>query len=210
MARGIDLSTYKIKINSPTVKGVIYDIKYTGSEVNDKTICAYYYRYTTKDGRDYTGIYHKTENFKNMNDSVIVKYSKKSPEISVIKGTIVNFPIEILLIPMVFIILGLLITFNGFFKKIKILRIIRYGEIAYGKVIDSVLVSDSNAIYELEFKAKDGKTYKTSIKASDGCISADSEAKLLYLPNDPSKILLFEDLPYLVELHYKENPNFFK
>ncbi|NLF41173.1 MAG: hypothetical protein GX587_00590, partial [Bacteroidales bacterium] len=109
-----------------------------------------------------------------------------------------------------FLIVGLSFLYLGIKKSRRELQLIKTGEIAQGKLISKEFTSmrvNNNQVFRFrfEFKAKDGRKYKTSFKTHIPSGIEDEELEhLLYNPNEPEKAVLIDSLPkkarnYLIE-----------
>ena len=98
-------------------------------------------------------------------------------------------------------LIGVIILFVNFLSKRNTLYLLKYGEIAFGKSINSnrkYRGIDQTNIYThtFEFKAENGEIYQGIVKSDS--IYAGEQYKLLYNPQEPSMIAIVEDLPWQV------------
>ena len=205
----VDFNANKIKENSPETNGIITKIETTNSSINDVKVMAYYYSYKTPDGVYYDGISYKAGDFKQINDEVLVKYARKTPEISVINGANTGvFSIDVLYFIVIIPLIGAYLVIINLISQIKILNLLKYGEISSGKMINEQFVKTFNTkanIYKyiFEFKAIDENIYLGSTKIKRRSFSDNQ--KLLYNPKNTSKILIIDSLQTNVKEYFVEN-----
>jgi len=206
----VNFNSYKIKSDSPEIHGIIYDIKGTNTSINEQTVLAYHYEYSIPDGKHYTGISYKTGEFQDINDTVVVQYVAETPEISVIQGANTSiFSPLILLSISIFPIIGIALFGYRIIAKTKDLYLLKYGEIAVGKLINTQPTNTSinkKTVYKFtfKFKAKDGNKYQGIIKTHRTyAVTDDKEETLLYDPKKPTKIVMLDTMPYQIKNYFK-------
>jgi len=201
----------KISDNSPYTKGRITRAKLTDTYINDSQVTEYHFEYKTPEGTILSGISYSEIMTPEENSEVRVQYNPDKPELSRIVGMRQGIIGPWILIPFApFLIIGLSFLYLGIRKSRRELQLIKTGEIAQGKLISkehtSMRVNNNQVFrFRFEFKADDGRKYKTSFKTHIPSGIEDEELEyLLYDPNKPEKAVLIDSLPkkarnYLVE-----------
>ena len=203
--KDVKFKAYRINKNSPKTEGVVYNVMSTKAEADGHLIYAYYYTYISPDGHELEGVSYQTYSYA-VNDTVIVKYLAKKPGVSVIQGAEPNDMFwEFIIFPLIPLIFGLILSYIGIFKGQRNLYMIKYGEIADGKIIKSHRISENRIGYDVEFKTKDGETCKAYVKSKNENSAVDDDTKLLYCPNETSKIVFISDFPYYAKKYLKGN-----
>lgn len=201
----------KISDNAPLVKGRISKAKLTDTYINDSQVTEYHFEYKTPDGTILSGISYSEIMILEESSEVRVQYNPDKPELSRIVGMRRGIIGPWILIPFApFLIIGLSFLYAGIRKTSRELKLIKTGEIAQGKLLSKEYTSmrvNRNQVFRFrfEFKAMDGRKYKTSFKTHIPSGIEDEELEyLLYNPDEPEKAVLIDSLPkkarnYLME-----------
>ena len=204
--KSINFHENKITENSPKTEGFIYDIKPTNATIDELTVYAYHYDFYSPNGHKLEGVsYYEGKYFKDINETVIIKYLEENPAISVIENARMSMiPAEFLFLPLIFLVIGLFLIFRGIFKRKKNLYLLMYGEIATAKIINKDRTSENNSHYDIEFITKTGKTCKENIKATAN-YNTDDKLKILYCPKKNSKFIFIKELSHYSQEFLKKN-----
>jgi len=205
-----DWSSFSFDENSPTVTGYVNDIGETGASINDEYVLEYFYTYKLLDGSEYEGVsYMEGDSGIELGSEVQVEYVKDNPEISRIQGMRNSeFGVLVVVLVGIFPLIGLILFYFGFSKSLKHLRILKIGEIAYGKYLyrEATNVSvNERTVFKLtfEFTARNGRTYKAIAKTHQPERLQDEEEEMLvYDPNKPEAAVLLDSLPKRIKKYF--------
>jgi len=202
----VDFSDYKFSDNPSVTRGNIKNVIPTNSYINDVQVIKYQYNYTTPDGKKFESESYSTGNQFTINQDVVVEYIQDEPEISRIEGTRKGaFEFWILLIISPFILIGGILLGFRINYGLKAIKLIRYGEVAYGKLIDKQPTNtkiNNSTVYKLSFQftATNGTTYTTIAKTHlPYNLEDEPEEMLVYDANNPDKAVLIDSLPKVVK-----------
>ncbi len=183
-----------------TAPGVITAITETNMSVNDRRVYRYDYRFS-HDGVDYNGSSYQTGGGIKDNRTVTVEFPAGSPENSRIQGMRRGMIGLFGLMPVIFPAVGLCFIAGGIRKGVKGIRLLTYGEMAGGLLVDKQATNtkiNEQTVYKLTyaFTAIDGQTYEAIAQDHETDKLEDEAAEpLLYDPMHPSDAVLLDNLP---------------
>ncbi|MBN1252696.1 MAG: hypothetical protein JXR51_10745 [Bacteroidales bacterium] len=196
--------------NDPFAKGEIIEQNPTNAYINEVQVYEYKYSYNTPDGGQYTGVGYSTGISYNINDEVDVKYKRDNSEISTVDGLRVSeFSGWVFFLILIFPVIGISMLFFGTKKAINAIKILQFGEVAFGKFISKVETNveiNNQRVYDLtfEFTAKDNKKYKTHVKTHKYHYLQDDEfEKLVYDRDEPENAVFIDVLPNAVRKYFE-------
>ncbi len=189
----------------PLIEGKIVEVNGTSSYVNDVRVYEYIYAYMPPDGGNYQGIGYSTGSVFEIDQQIQIQYKRNQQEVSKAKKLRLNsFPAGIGFIVFIFPLIGAVLFYFGAKKAINAIRILKIGEIAYGKFLHKEATNttvNKQRVYKLtfEFTAKDNVVYQTVAKTHHYHLLEDDETeKLVYDPDDPENAVLLDALPKAV------------
>lgn len=155
------------------------------------------------DGSEYEGVSFQTTRSTRYRDGdpVTIEYPQGRPEISRIKG-MRRGPVRFMgLIPLPFLLLGLLMILDSIRECVKANRLLALGEQTTGRLKSKEEKGQGETtFYKLtfEFNTHEGTTYQTMVESQTGDITKledQAEEPLLYDPRRPSYAVMLDDLP---------------
>lgn len=183
----VDLSFIHFSGEITTVEGVATDSFETGASVNERSVYENHYRFTDNEGLGFNEFSYATGRGIKVGKSVTVEYPVGEPQYSRIKGMRRKAFGPVLLIVAVVPLAGLIIIFFGIRKALRVLTLLRNGELALGTLVSkertSTQINDAY-VYKLTFSFQDSsgidheiteKTHQTHL------LEDDNEEYLLYL-----------------------------
>ncbi|MDY0280829.1 MAG: DUF3592 domain-containing protein [Salinivirgaceae bacterium] len=196
---------------SPTVDGVITDIRRTNSSINEERVYQFFYTFNIGGISEKTGSSYSQQVDLQIGDTVRVLHENKDPFNSVIVGMrtgeiepwIILFLLPVLLIGLVFV--GISVR-----NARRDILLLKYGKVALGKLLTkerSNVTINNQPVYNIyfQFNADDGKTYTSICKTHlPYWVEDEEEEKLVYDPRDPSTALLIDSLPRKLRTFFKD------
>jgi hypothetical protein len=183
-----------------TAPGVITTSTETNMSVNERPVYRYDYRFS-HDGVDYTGRSYQTGGGIKDNRAVTVEFPAESPENSRIQGMRRGMIGLFGLMPVIFPVIGLCFMAGGIRKGVKAIRLLRYGELAGGQLVDKQRTGveiNHQPEYKLTyaFTAADGQSYQAVAKDHQPARLEDEAVEpLLYDSMKPTDAVLLDNLP---------------
>jgi hypothetical protein len=189
-----------------TAIGVVTEAPNSNMTVNEKPVYKARFKFAIGES-EYEGQSYSIDYRYNTGQSVEIEYLATNPGISRITGSTLNHTGFFGLIVLLFPLVGIGVMSFGYFSYRNRLRILQNGVFAAGQVTD---ISPTNTrvnnqtVYKIEiaFKTDRGTEQHSSYKtyaAGDIALAREKQqsgetAGLLYLPQNPEKILLVETL----------------
>lgn len=183
-----------------TARGVISASTETNMSVNEQRVYRYDYRFS-HDGVDFSGSSYQTGGGMKDNHAVTVEFPAGSPENSRIQGMRRGIIGLFGLMPVIFPAVGLCFMAGGIRKGLKGIRLLTYGEMAAGELIDKQATNakiNEQTVYKLTyaFTAIDGQAYHAFAKDHETDKLEDEAVEpLLYDPMKPTDAVLLDNLP---------------
>jgi hypothetical protein len=195
----------KLSDNSPTVKGVVVAIEPTKSSVNDQRVFAYSFKFTTPQVQEITGLSYSEKFYLEIGDTVDIQYSPIDPNISRIQGMRSGeIGVWILLIFLPFLFVGFGFVLFGVIRAYRQVSILRYGVVAYGKLVKKEETSSRvnySPVFRLYFDFITSKKEKITTVCRThkvDLLDEEKQNKLLYNPSNPQKTIFFALMPKIL------------
>lgn len=196
--------------SDPIIEGNITEVYSTISYVNDVQVYKYTYTYNPPDGGNYEGAGYSTGQMFEIDALIEVQYKRNQQEVSKAKELrLSSFPAGLGFIVLIFPLVGAALFYFGAKKAINAIRVLKIGEIAYGKFLHKEATNttvNKQRVYKLtfEFTAKDDKVYQTVAKTHlYHRLEDDETEKLVYDPDDPENAVLLDALPAAVAKYFE-------
>ncbi len=192
-----DLSFTRYSGNLTIVGGIITGSDKTSSSINDIPVYKYLFKFTTVTEEEFENVSFTTGQNGSTGNKVIIEYPEGKPEYARIKGMRSKMfgPLMTLMI-MIFPVAGFIMLFSSLRKSLRVLRLLKYGEMVKGKLILKEPTStDKNerTIYKYTFSFQDklGREYEVTEKTHVPDIFEDKvEEQLLYFTSRPEDAML--------------------
>lgn len=204
-----DFRSLKFNRNSPVIEGTIDKVTATNSTVNNQRVYKYTYNFRRPDGTPQTGVSFTEGKIYQEGEKVDIEYVYDEPAISRIKGMKTStFDLWVFLIILPFIIVGGILFGLSFNKSMKAIKLLRYGTVAYGKLIESNPTNttiNKRRVYKMlfEFTARDNKKYIAEARShTPEYLSDEKEEKLVYNIYKPNDAVLIDSLPKAVKVYF--------
>lgn len=189
--------------------GDIEKVNTTNIYENRRQVYEYVFSYNVK-GNHYTGKSYSTGNSDLGSMPREIIYSIQNPTNATITGQRNTITSVWIFVFVLFPIVGLGLLISSVLEGLRICRVLSYGVLTTGKYITStstnVRVND-RTIYKLEFtfKSQDGSMQQGFVNsAMPENLTDDKEEQLIYNQNNPTEILLIDDLPFGAESFVNE------
>jgi len=190
----------------PVIEGKITEVHTTGASVNETQVYTYTFTYSPSDGGNYEGIGYSTGKIFEIDDPVQVIYKRNEQQIAKAKELrLSSFPMGVGFIILIFPLVGAILLYFGTKKAINAIRVLKIGEIAYGKFLHKEATNtnvNKRRVYKytFEFTAKDNKIYQAIAKTHLYERIEDEEfEKLVYDPDDPENAVILDSLPVAIK-----------
>ncbi len=172
----------------------------TNVSINERDVIGYQYTFKAMDGKKYQGKSYTTRFLEN-GKRVAIEYPRGRPRRSRIVGANTSsLPIAFAAF-FIFPLTGLIFAILGLVRGLKANKLLANGQKAYGKLIQSVRTNtriNKQYVYKMtfSFNALDGRQFQVVEKShTPEILSDEKEELLLYLPDNPSYAVLFDNLP---------------
>lgn len=186
-----------------TAKGAIIssDATHVSEGGDGPKIVAYRYSFRTPDGQEHEGVSYAAGQQLKLGTPVAVEYPKDNPAVSRIKGhrraLFPGFLVVFGILPLV----GLCLVYAGLRRGLIAARLLANGNLAPGTLKSKQPTNtriNNQTVYKFtfEFLADDGKTYQATARTHRvQRMDSEPRKRLLYDPLDPSRTVLFDNLP---------------
>jgi len=208
VANNADWTALKYADIPPIANGKITDIQSTDTYVNNRVVKAYFFTFSSPDGFAEGKSYSSEHNF-TVGQQVEIEYVEDNSKLSRIKemsaGTL-PYWVVFMCLPH-FLIGAVLLTIN-IIKGRKDIKLLSFGEIAYGKLTRSEPTNmriNKRTVYKMyfEYVAIDKKTYTAVAKThKPENLNDEQLEKLCYFPWNPQEALLIDSLPKAVKKYF--------
>lgn len=181
---------------------IVVEVYDTSAEVNEIEVVGHHYRFEVS-GVPYEGTSYITGGEVEEGATVPILYKPENPVISRISlpgFRSVLFGSPLVWLTALFPIVGLVFICLGFSSGIKSLRLLRWGKLAKGRLINKEPTNteiNEETVYKLTFSFQvKGKMYECIAKTHLTYLLEDEEKEsLFYLPADPSQAVLKDVIP---------------
>ncbi|CAN1211359.1 hypothetical protein TUMEXPCC7403_14250 [Tumidithrix helvetica PCC 7403] len=203
----VNFNSLRISDRDPQTNGKITEIISTNTKVNRQRIYEYRFTYSVQ-SQDFYGASYDVRNNLAQGDTVLVIYANTDPQISVIKGMSSSaMPIWVLFVVMIFPATGLGFLIFTCITGLKNIRLLEYGEVAYGKLLSSEPTSgriNNRIVYKMtfEFTVSNEKRIAIAQTHKPENLRDERGERLVYDRGNPSNALLIDSLPAEVKLFF--------
>lgn len=200
-AFNIDLSFLHFTGNIIKTNGKVIDSFELMDSDDDEPIFETHYKFKTSEGVEFEDFSYST-GFSISKDKIIrVEYPEGNPQYSRVEGLRREAYGPNALFVLLFPVAGLILIFTGSKKSIIILKLLKSGQLAHGKLVSKeqldIKVND-DPVYKLTFQFKDelGNTYHISEKTHMTYVLEDDDTeKLLYMKDNPDCATMIDSIP---------------
>lgn len=196
----VDWSFARFRGPVVTAPGIVTSSTLTNGSENHQAIYEIGYTFTGTDGHSYHGESYTLGSGKRVGSKVTVEYIQAKPQTSRIQGARGGvFPPVVLLVT-IFPLIGLFCILVGLRTNHRGLRLLKYGRLAQGTLIEktptSTRINDKIVYrYKFSFAADDGHTYEAIGRTQTGLLEDEAQEPLLYDPADPRYSIMLGALP---------------
>ncbi len=207
----VSFNSVDVPDDAPIVMGEITEIYSTNTEINDRNVLEYHYRFKDKTGAEFSGVSFSHKRNEQIGDNVKVRYNSEIPEESIIVGmSSESFPMWVLLFVGIFPLVGVLMLYFGLKKGLRNVKIIQFGKVAFGtyKNRESTNASvNKQTVYKFyfDFSAADGNTYTATGETHHSFKLEDEDREpIIYNSVNPEEAVLVDTLPKSVRRFFKK------
>ena len=184
-----------------TVEGTAtYSIETDATEGN-VTVIENHYKYKTEDGLEFEGFSYATGQDIQAGEAIKVEYPEGKPQYSRIKGMRSQiFGPEVLWV-VLFPFIGLIFILFGIKRSMRVLRLLKHGELTKGKLISKLRTNtkiNGRFVYKLTFRFNDYQGHEFEIREktrTPHLLQDQGEESLLYLRHKPAYAIMLDSLP---------------
>jgi len=204
----VSFSEFKFSEKSPFVNGQITNVLGTNSYENKVRVFKYDFKYSIN-SKQYSGTSFTTGQKFEVGQVVNIQYVENEPQVSRIENTRNGaFSPLMLIFFLPFIFVGGSMVGIRIYLGLKSIKLLRYGQIAYGVLIDKQPTNtkiNNQTVYKLsfEFQAIDGTKYTTIAKSHlTRLLEDETQEKLVYDANNPKNAVMIDSLPIVVKQYF--------
>ena len=184
-----------------TAKGKVFKVRGTGSIVNGKEVEEYSYQFWTEHGL-YSGTSYSRDVHYKLKNEVVIEFVPQNPEFNRIQGLrTAEYGIAVGLLPLIVPFIGFLMIYLGFKAGKHTIRLLKYGEVGYGKLVKKTATGreiNDQIVYQMffEFKAEDGEKYLVETHTHEAYRLEDEDVEVLvYNKSNPTEAMMFDSMP---------------
>jgi hypothetical protein len=184
------------------VTGTITRAEETNASENETEIVYYQFQYVVN-GETYGGESYTTGWRYDQEQNAQIEYLKSDPGLArLVDGRWSQFPVWVVFLIGIFPGIGALFIGGAMAKGFRALRLLRYGQVAHGRLINKEATNVSvneQTVYALTFRftaESTGREHTVVARTHQTHLLEDEEEEpLLYLPSHPEYAFLFDNLP---------------
>lgn len=181
------------------VPGRVTDYEESNLEINERTVYAVFYTFQVGE-QEYEGVSFTTGSRYSTGQAANVEYALNKPSASKLENGRSNpFPFTITLL---FGAVGLVPILFSLWGAFKAAHFLRHGRLGEAHLVSSegtnMTVNDQPVMaYTFSYEPMPGRPHEFVVKTHEGHKVTDEEREpVLYLPGQPEKVMLFDQLPY--------------
>jgi hypothetical protein len=202
-----DLSFMHFRGEVVTVEGIVTASFDTGASVNERPVFKHHYTFTTHKEVTYRGISYSTGGDLPEGDTVTVEYPEGKPHYSRIRGMRRKEFGPAVLIILLLPAIGLTLIAIGLKKALRILRLLRHGQLTTGTLMSKVPTNvqvNKQPVYKLTFRFTDHLGHEYNVSANTHKphrLEDEREEQLVYSTHNPTDAIMLNALPASPAIH---------
>jgi len=205
-AMNADLTEFYFDEDTIETKGVA--VRWQGTDASENEVPVYmnYFAFTDEAGIEHEGVSYATGSAVTTGEVLTIEYPEGKPEYARIKGMRNRMFTPFVLFVVIFPLVGLIFILLGIRRSYKALRLLKYGELAKGKLVSKEATNtkiNNRTVYRMTFTFRDAQGGEHTVRERTPMpyvLQDDKQETLLYRRSNPGKAIMVDNLPGAVTL----------